>query len=68
MRDKTTKSNAKKPIFKKWWFWVIIVLVVLYIIGSMGTQESSENGTNDAINSSEQQPAKQETTEQESNE
>ena len=26
MKDKATKSNVKKPIFKKWWFWVIIVV------------------------------------------
>ena len=31
MKDKATKSNVKKPIFKKWWFWVIILAVVIVI-------------------------------------
>ena len=22
MKDKATKNGVKKPIFKKWWFWV----------------------------------------------
>lgn len=25
----------KKPIYKKWWFWVIIVAVVLWVIGTV---------------------------------
>lgn len=27
-------ENSKKPIFKKWWFWVIVVIAVLAVIGS----------------------------------
>ena len=27
MKDKATKNGVKKPIFKKWWFWVIVVVI-----------------------------------------
>lgn len=30
------KTKAKKPIFKKWWFWVIVVVVVLAVGGTVG--------------------------------
>lgn len=35
----TKKAKAKKPIFKRLWFWVIVVLVVLIAIGSSGKPE-----------------------------
>ena len=39
--------KAKKPIYKKWWFWVIIAVVVIGIIGSVnGGNESSTNTDN----------------------
>ena len=36
---------AKRPIYKKWWFWVIIVIIVLGIIGagSSGPKKVGEN-------------------------
>ena len=41
----------KKPIYKKWWFWVIIGVVVIAIIGgsadeSDGTAEDNANNAN----------------------
>lgn len=39
--------KAKKPIYKKWWFWVIIAVVAIGIIGSVnGGNESSTNTDN----------------------
>lgn len=38
MEEKNTK--AKKPIFKRWWFWVIIAIVVIGAIGSMGEEDT----------------------------
>lgn len=29
-------QRPKKPIYKRWWFWVIIAIVVLGIIGNLG--------------------------------
>ena len=29
-------AKPKKPIYKKWWFWVIIVIVAIAIIGNLG--------------------------------
>ena len=55
MKDKSTKSNGKKPIFKKWWFWVIIVVILAAIFGNTGAKNGIEDGAKDAINSAEQQ-------------
>lgn len=41
----------KKPIFKQWWFWVIITIVFVAIISS-GNNTDNENNTNN-INSNE---------------
>lgn len=54
-KDKATKSNVKKPIFKKWWFWVIIVAILAAIFGNSGTNDSVKDETKDAISSTEQQ-------------
>lgn len=55
MKDKATKSGIKKPIYKKWWFWVIIVVILAAIFGNTGTKDGAEDGAKDAISSSEQQ-------------
>lgn len=55
MKNKATKSNVKKPIFKKWWFWVIIVVILSAIFGNSGTNDSVKNETKGAISSTEQQ-------------
>ena len=33
-------AKNKKPIYKKWWFWVLIVIVVLGIIGATSDNKS----------------------------
>ena len=38
-------AKNKKPIFKKWWFWVIIALLFI-LIGSSGDDTDSENVAN----------------------
>ena len=35
------EENAKKPIYKKWWFWVIIVIVVSMIAASNGDTQNN---------------------------
>lgn len=55
MKDKATKNKVKKPIYKKWWFWVIIVVILSAIFGNSGTKDDIEDGAKDAINSAEQQ-------------
>lgn len=37
--------KAKRPLLKKWWFWVIIVLFVFAIIGGMGNSDDSSDNT-----------------------
>jgi len=34
--------EKKKPIFKRWWFWVLVVLVLLFAIGSGGSEEEAK--------------------------
>ena len=59
MKDKATKNGVKKPIYKKWWFWVIIVVILAAIFGNTGTkdgaEDGAEDGAKDAISSAEQQ-------------
>ena len=55
MKDKATKNGVKKPIFKKWWFWVIIVVILAAIFGNSGTNDSVKDETKDTISSTEQQ-------------
>ena len=38
-------AKNKKPIYKKWWFWVIILFVVFGIIGATGGGESDSADT-----------------------
>ena len=33
MKEKEAKSKGKKPIFKKWWFWVLIVIILFSAFG-----------------------------------
>ena len=55
MKDKATKNGVKKPIFKKWWFWIIIVVILAAIFGNSGTNDSVKDETKDTISSTEQQ-------------
>ena len=40
-RDETV-SETKKPIYKKWWFWLIVAVV---LIGAVGGNSNSKNET-----------------------
>lgn len=55
MKDKETKSKIKRPIFKRWWFWVIVVVVLAAIWGSTGTKDTVNDEVKDTANSAEQQ-------------
>lgn len=37
------QETNKKPIYKKWWFWVIIILVLLGIAGGSGDTNNTNN-------------------------
>lgn len=40
-QDKTSAETTKKPIWKKWWFWVLIVFAFFIIVGSIsGSSET----------------------------
>ena len=39
-----TVEKVKKPIYKKWWFWVIVVLLVFGLFG-MGGNKDEEKAT-----------------------
>lgn len=48
--SESKNSTNKTPIYKKWWFWVIIAVFLLAGIGSLGSNqpqtETSESDTN----------------------
>lgn len=37
-------EKIKKPIFKKWWFWVIIIILALAVIGNLSGDDSTTQG------------------------
>lgn len=43
------KEIISKPIFKKWWFWVIIAFIVL---GAIGSATKDNSGTTDVVDNS----------------
>lgn len=43
-------KQGKKPLFKRWWFWLIVVLVVLGVAGS--TQSGDDTATSASTESS----------------
>ena len=49
-------QKPKKPIFKKWWFWVIIAVVVIGVIGNLGGNsnktDSGSSNTNSTVSTS----------------
>lgn len=40
------ESKPKKPIYKRWWFWVIAVIVLL-VITSSGSDGANDSDTSD---------------------
>lgn len=40
MNDASIKIKSKKPIYKRWWFWVIVVFLFFGMIGSLGDDEN----------------------------
>lgn len=67
------KKLEKKPVYKKWWFWVIVILVIGAIGSSMGDEEAEkvdkQAETQEADSKeTEAQEVTEETTEEESEE
>ncbi|MBR2710199.1 DUF4352 domain-containing protein [Candidatus Saccharibacteria bacterium] len=59
-------ATTKKPVYKQWWFWVVIV-VVLLIIGAIGSNgKTPQTQQPNSNNQSQEQP--EETTETEETE
>ena len=43
-----SRNSSKKPIYKRWWFWIIVVVLALSVIGS-GSNASDESIPSEAI-------------------
>ena len=52
-------EKLKKPIYKKWWFWVIVV-VVIGVIGSQGGKDDGKDKTNDVMGTEKQKDTEDE--------
>lgn len=35
--------KAKKPIYKKWWFWVIVAVIVIAVLANLGGNHGTAN-------------------------
>lgn len=45
-------AKNKPPVYKRWWFWVLVIFAGLSVIGSlMGANTSSSNSTNEGVSS-----------------
>ncbi|WP_418745088.1 hypothetical protein [Evtepia gabavorous] len=42
MKKEKDNSSVKKPLYKKWWFWVIIVVALSAIFGNMGDKDENK--------------------------
>ena len=42
-------AKNKRPVYKKWWFWVIAVFLVIGILGSIGGSEEKVSEGGDVI-------------------
>lgn len=58
-----TVQKQKKPIYKKWWFWLIIGIVVVSVFSSSGDDTQTPSETNPAtISKNDATPSPAETT------
>lgn len=48
-------SKPRKPVYKKWWFWVIIAVLIIGVGANLG--ESKENSNNDKPSTSQSSDA-----------
>ena len=46
-------AKNKKPIYKKWWMWLIVLLVAFILIGSLGSGEKDKDSNTDSTPQSE---------------
>lgn len=44
-----SSSQTKKPIWKRWWFWVGVVIVFFIIVGSLGNNDTKTASTSASI-------------------
>lgn len=56
-----TNKKTKKPIFKKWWFWLIIGVVVVSVLSS-GDKTSETPSGNETVSQTQPSPTQVETT------
>ena len=42
-------KKKKKPLFKRWWFWLIIGILFVFLISSLGKQSDSPGEKSDSI-------------------
>jgi hypothetical protein len=49
--ETTTATSSKKPIYKKWWFWVLAIILI-GIIGSAGSKSGKGSGNSGSSSSS----------------
>jgi len=41
--QKLKKSRGKKPLYRRWWVWVVILVVIVGVIGKRGRAKPSQN-------------------------
>lgn len=59
--DCGVRLKIKKPLFKKWWFWVIVVMSII-IVTSMNSSDTSDNSGNTGTQSQSTEQSKEQHT------
>lgn len=44
-------EKAKKPVYKRWWFWVVAIIILIGIGGAAGNNKNQENETTKSTSS-----------------
>ena len=45
-------NTEKKPVYKKWWFWVIIIIFIIGVVGASQTGNQDTNQVSTSTNDS----------------
>lgn len=41
--------KRKKPLYKKWWLWLVVVLAVMFVVGGIGSMSSDTDQTSSDV-------------------
>lgn len=49
MKNEEANGKVKKPLYRKWWFWVMIIVILFAIFGKSGAKDGDEDISDEGI-------------------